>query len=456
MPMMIAAFLLLWTTLPSALAWQECDGGGMCPDHNTCCPTLVPGRASCITGKHENTGKCCTFAGTSGCAEDFDCAVDHGVPFCHNLNRTDLPSRLPRYRPCWLPEEALTRVYGLPVVPQDPEVPHLAYMSTMGALDSSEMVLEQSRVETIVLMVHGSGRNVEDYLCSTNAALPANHQDPSSSKMMALAPWFLSNEDAPGIRLYNSTARPLRWSEYGPIFHTWRYGADADNQVLSDKDVSISSYDVMDRMLEYILEHKEQRFANLKRIVVAGHSAGGQYTQRWALLSSSPSFTYEQFHLRVIVANPRSLCWLDDRRMVNGTLRVPPQAEEECPLYNEWEWGLGPGEFLDTPYKSRAFQTTGVDRIVERYAERDVIYLAGEEDTIPNGECQDKMQGDFRKERSANFFAALPQIYGRPVHKRLVAQGVPHDHSLLFQSPEGQQALFGLQEETPSAFEAVE
>jgi hypothetical protein len=212
----------------------------------------------------------------------------------------------------------------------------------------------------------------------------------------------------------------------------------------------------MDRMLEYILEHKDQRFTNLKRIVVAGHSAGGQYTQRWALLSSSPSFTFEQFHLRVIVANPRSLCWLDDRRMVNGTLRVPLQAEEECPLYNEWEWGLGPGEFLDTPYKSRAFQTTGVDRIVERYAERDVIYLAGEEDTIPNGECQDKMQGDFRKERSANFFAALPQIYGRPVHKRLVAQGVPHDHSLLFQSPEGQQALFGWQEETPSVFEAVE
>lgn len=447
MKMMIKS-LFLAVFLPStAVAWKECDGGGICPDRNTCCPTLTTGVAACITTKHDNSGSCCSLSGKTGCGEGFECSYADGLPFCRKVvNQTDIPDRLPRYQSCTLPDEALTQVHGLPV-PENPDK-EFAYVSTMGAVDTSHPDLKkrQAQVETIVVMVHGSGRNVGDYLCTTNSALPASQRDPATSKMMVIAPWFLTEVD-PLVQLYNRTnaTKPLRWGEFGPIFHTWRYGADSIN--LHQKE-PVSSYAVMDRLLETILQEKASRFPALKNVVLAGHSAGGQYTQRWVLLSSVPDMfddcKSDSIHLRVIVANPRSFCWLDERRMIDGELQLPSEADiEKCPIYNEWQWGLDEGGYLDTPYKTRAVNAVGIPALIERYATRDLVYLAGEEDTIPNGDCQDLLQGAFRRERSANFFASLSQIYDKLIHHRLVVQGVPHDHALMFQSPEGQLALFG-------------
>ena len=51
-----------------------------------------------------------------------------------------------------------------------------------------------------------------------------------------------------------------------------------------------------------------------------------------------------------IVANPRSFCYLDARRIMNtntdgGSLEIPSQESiDECPNYNRWEWGLEDGK----------------------------------------------------------------------------------------------------------------
>jgi hypothetical protein len=151
------------------------------------------------------------------------------------------------------------------------------------------------------------------------------------------------------------------------------------------------------------------------------------------------------------VANPKSFCWLDDRRVFNGTLRKPQEdAIYICHTYNEWEWGFenstesSERDSLDSPYKDKAiFDAGGIQAVVDRYPARDIVYLAGELDILDNGDCEDKMQGPYRRVRSENFFSSLREIYGRPVHHRLVVSGVHHDHCLMFQSPEGRQALFG-------------
>ena len=134
-------------------------------------------------------------------------------------------------------------------------------------------------------------------------------------------------------------------------------------------------------------------------------------------------------------------------------LRVPDaDAIAVCPTYNEWEWGWEAsqanhregGRPLIAPYVDRMIAAAGgVDAIVERYATRDVVYLAGELDVLWNGDCEARMQGDCRLRRSENFFKSLREIYGRQVHRRFVVSGVHHDHCLMFQSPEGRFALFG-------------
>ena len=399
-----------------------------------------------------------TVAGTAGCGEAYECFVDPVTrsPSCLKQqdlnNNTDLPERLPRYHPCTVAKEALTQVYGLPILTFDNETaPQFPYLSTMGALDSNDpdVLARQAQVDSIFVMVHGSGRTVEDYLCSATAALPQSQQDVSSTTMV-LAPWFMAVKDRHDVRLFNRTAdtKTLRWSEFGPIAHTWRYGADAINKELYDRDLSVSSYHILDVLLQdYVLDDASWRFPNLQRIVVAGHSAGGQYVQRWALLTNTRVFTSSNvITTRVVVANPRSFCFLDERRMLpNGTFGAPDAATAaDCDWYDQWEWGLGPGDALDVPYKTQAIQEAGGNAaVVKRYPDRDVVYLAGELDTIPNGDCQDKLQGLFRRVRSEHFFESLRRIFGRPVHHRLVVSGVPHDHSLMFQSPEGQQALWG-------------
>lgn len=404
-----------------------------------------------------------TATTTTGCGSGFECAYLDDVEgsssrrdsyyFCNKTSSGDptFPDQLPRYKLCSLPKEAFTQLHGLPVTFHNATDPQLAYLSTMGALDSANPTDLQHhlRVHTIVIMIHGSGRNVDDYLCTTNAALPPLQQVPTTSSMMVLAPWFVAPEDGP-VTLHNKPhIEPLRWAEEGPIYHTWRYGADAMN-------LPFGAYAAVDALIER-LTTDVVRFPALQRIVVAGHSAGGQYTQRWALLSRHGSRDVirtaddetrspRDVDIRTIVANPKSYCWLDARRYLdNEEYRVPDATTiAKCPEYNEWEWGLSEGNFLPTPYKDQAIHVAGgVAAIVKRYATRDVVYLAGELDVIPNGDCMERLQGHFRRVRSERFYKSLKEIYGHQIHRRLVVMGVHHDHALMFQSPEGYEALFG-------------
>jgi len=355
----------------------------------------------------------------------------------------------------------------------------------------------------------------------------------------------------------------LRWWEEGYLTHTWRFGADAIN-------VSISSFDAMDAFVERLAFDKEQ-FPNLEKIVVTGHSAGGQFAQRWALTSSSPVFstsvsmplstssssgdeeekskdddreenlsptsevnnsnpakatspalrasitsstsssspntttttttqgrpldlkktalasfsstTTSTTSVRVVAANPRCLAFLDGRRYIDGEFRIPDDSfwvdhqdwknSTTCPEYDQWIWGLQDEGPLPTRYRDAAVNTTGgIPEIVRRYADRDVVYLAGSLDTeMFADDCGSVIQGPNRKIRSERFFRSLREIYpdrfpspdnedattrttydedgegritgGGGVHHRVVVPWVNHDHTLLYQSPSGRMALFG-------------
>jgi hypothetical protein len=295
-PPLLVLFLscFLWTTTPvlSRRAWQACSnsesGGavaGICPTGATCCATSTPGVATCISGKIKEElslgggGSCClddddddtnsvlgsnngTFA-TTGCGAGFQCAIANsssssssrssggGTSSYRYCKRTDdeddeNPPRLPRYRLCSLPDKA-RELHGFPVAPyvtnateQQQEAPPLlfAYYSNMGPIDAGtdDDALFVSNtfatVKKVIIVIHGSGRNADDYLCCMNAALPPvlgrthNDADPSNSTILVIAPWFVAEADLPvniTIGATSATGEPLVWNQYGPIEHTW-YG----------------------------------------------------------------------------------------------------------------------------------------------------------------------------------------------------------------------------------------
>jgi hypothetical protein len=173
-------------------------------------------------------------------------------------------------------------------------------------------------------------------------------------------------------------------------------------------------------------------------------------TQRWSLLSNSPA--WETFgNIRAVVANPRSYCYLDARRMNGDMLEVPDLDDVQlCSHYNQWQWGLDQGGNLTCPYKDQALQETPADKMAQRYAMRQVIYLSGEFDTLPAMDrCETSVfQGPNRQERAKNYVKALEGYFGQPVHELHIVPGSPHDHSLMFQSRVGRQAIFGKKEST--------
>ena len=440
-----------------------------------------------------------------------------------------VPEQVPRYSLCRLPRRALQRLWTFPISSQyatpyrhgnatqpervennddddDTNNPFystyaMAYMTSTGQALTNPTV-NYSWVQTLVVTIHGSGRNADDYLCATQAAIPPAQL----ATTLVVAPWFLAPRDNVTAFLPQDDTKNdhshhhhhlLRWYESNPnktwLPHAWRYGANSIHG-------NISSYAVLDALLDWLDDNVKKRFPRLQQVVVTGHSAGGQYTQRWALLSSQrllrnfyhhhptqPSFLplqgKQSWHphtppwsspiaLRVVVANPRSFCYLDPRRYWEATQQwqVPPRDERfACAMYNDWQWGLTTSSnndddysnILPCPYKDRAIQQRTLAHIVQEYRHLPIVYLSGQLDVIPNGQCMDQWQGMNRRTRSRRFYQYLNHVvyndtttttttrydndYDQPplIHARLEVPHVHHDHSLLYTSVQGRVALFG-------------
>ena len=130
--------------------------------------------------------------------------------------------------------------------------------------------------------------------------------------ILIVAPDFNYKNDAgvlPTDAFWNST-KP--WGD-------WRVGAESDpeccgNGFGSHSRRTISSFEILDHMLRILTD--KSLYPKLDKISYVGHSAGGQMVQRYAIMSQlaehwdlDPSVDVE-----VIVDNPSSYTYLDDRR----------------------------------------------------------------------------------------------------------------------------------------------
>jgi len=324
---------------------------------------------------------------------------------------------------------------------------------------------------------------------------------------LVISPWFLAPQDGNPNNSPNPSSRDstlsaehqslpfLQWDDDHPIAHTFRYGAESLPNEHSE--YTVSSFAAMDVLLETLCDRK--RFPNLDKVIVTGHSAGGQFVQRWGVSSDSWCFG-DGSHLsggtfptiKLVPANPRSYAYLDGRRYlpleddipsegdkkdpsmfhqmsennneeddVTLKFRFPnPSEKKSCSEYNSYEWGLEQNPLIPAPYiisNTRKLINDSHDKdvkaVFQRYASRDVVYLSGERDTEVLGPqiCEDDgYQGPTRRERSERFYASLQALWEevnvngdeRQVHDRILVENVGHDHALMFQSEEGLRGLF--------------
>lgn len=315
------------------------------------------------------------------------------------------------------PKEASRHTTGLHIVPGRLAIDRngiagIALYESTGALDA-----QQASIRTAVVIVHGHLRNAHTYFESGLRAIARSHRE---EQVFLIAPQFPAQQDVQRNAL---AADILRWTP-----QSWMAGGGAL------APAGLSSFDVFDAIIDKL--NDRSRFPNLKEIVIAGHSGGGQVVQRYAVLRHPPGAgERDSVPVRFVVANPSSYAYFD-------AWRPEHVNSADCPAYNTWKYGLD-----DLPsYASSKDAST----LLHRYTQQDVTYLLGENDTDPNHPALDKScgaqaQGPFRLARGLSYYSHLveqqPDVINR--QRLLIVPGVGHSADGVFNSDVGQKALFG-------------
>jgi pimeloyl-ACP methyl ester carboxylesterase len=253
-----------------------------------------------------------------------------------------------------------------------------------------------------LIMVHGQGRDADGYFRTAAAAafLAGGLED-----TLVIAPRFASNDS----RCRDALApNELNWTCFGA--ESWRNGAEAI------RNASITSFDVMDEIVRRVA--RAEIFPNLKAIVVAGHSAGGQFVGRYGMANQA----HDRVNRRItyVVANPSSYTYLDN-------LRPTSSADRDCTGYDTWPYGL--------QKRSGYSAKLADDQLKKQLAARPVTYLVGELDILPlygfDSSCSAMAQGPTRLARGLAFGKYVNENHGAQ-HKTLVVPACGHSARCMF------------------------
>jgi hypothetical protein len=301
---------------------------------------------------------------------------------------------------------------------------------------SYSLDLPNTQVMRAIVDVHGLFRNADvafnTMVASATFAEVHGFAPGALQNTIIIAPQFPNQEDDRPDDFHH-------WTDSG-----WVHGDAAVGSPLS-------SYAVMDEIVARL--NVPGRFPNLKKIIIAGHSAGGQYTHRYAAANFMDG-AFSPVPMRYVVANPSSYLYLNRARphtdgsagfgvpygfnCGGGLLSPLCTGFSNAPLcpssFNDWHYGL---EEMP-PYP----RSMGAETLRQRMVARHVILLLGTLDNDPNHaqldrSCQGRLQGPHRLARGLNQMAFMNQFF--PGHHTALFEvdGAGHDSQAMFVAPPG-------------------
>ena len=281
-------------------------------------------------------------------------------------------------------------------------------------------------VTRALIMVHGTGRNADHYfLTAMSAAFLAGALDDT----LVIAPHMIDASD-------HAEPNEIAWQT------SWRTGGP------SQADASLSSFDFVDAILRKLA--KKSVFPNLQQIVVTGHSAGGQFANRYAM--SNKIHGTLGVPVTYVVANPSSYAWpsavrplpqddadpaaaKDGWNLTPSANPLPPHTKftfgpfdaTKAPNYNNWPAGLE----NRTGYTAQM----STDQLKKQLVERPTTFLLGQVDTLPLGGFDSSAtamaQGPTRRARGEAFVKYVNEELGAK-HKIVIVPECGHNDRCMF------------------------
>ena len=277
-----------------------------------------------------------------------------------------------------------------------------------------------------LIMVHGAGRNADHYFeTSTAAGFLAG----ALNNTIIIAPHFIAGDD-------KAAPNEIMWPERGD---NWRSGGP------SPTNPTITSFDFLDELVRKLAD--KRMFPNLTKIVLAGHSAGGQVATRYEMVNkvhTTPGVT-----MTYVVANPSSYAWPSSVRPLPSGGADPATADKEAlgadgekvhtnftfgPFeaakaanYNKWPAGL----------ENRTGYAAGMsdDQLKKQLIERPTTYLLGQVDVLPLGGFDSSptamAQGPTRRARGEAFFKYVNETLGAK-HNAIIIPECGHNDRCIF------------------------
>jgi pimeloyl-ACP methyl ester carboxylesterase len=272
-----------------------------------------------------------------------------------------------------------------------------------------------------VIVVHGGSAGAAGHF---RAGLEAARLAGALEDTLILAPRIPSNDNY--VCMDAIAEQEINWGCQAN--NGWPAGGTARG------DPAVTSYDVADALLVQLA--RKTVFPNLQAIVVAGHSAGGQYVVRYAMANQ----VHETLGVRVqyVVSNPAHYAYPDPVRADETGMDVPADVSRRgCKIYDDWPYGLQDR----VGYSARLPEKT----LGTQLASRPVTYLLGEQDTLTSGgldtTCAAMAQGPNRLRRGQAFAAHMNRTY-RAGHAVVVVPGCGHNARCMFTAPGALPVLF--------------
>jgi pimeloyl-ACP methyl ester carboxylesterase len=292
---------------------------------------------------------------------------------------------------------------------------------------SHPLAQPNATVTRALIMVHGAGRNADHYF---ETAMAAAFLAGALENTVVIAPRFIAGRDS-------AKANEVLWGEGR---ENWRSGGVAASHP------ALTSFDFLDELVRRLAD--KTVFPNLGRIVVAGHSAGGQVVTRYAMANrvhDTPGVA-----LSYVVANPSSYAWPvamrplitgdadttdaykealgRDGEQVHTDFTFGPFDSSRAPRYDDWPSGLGN---RTTGYTAG----TSDEQLRTQLVERPTTYLLGQVDVLPLGGFDSSpnamAQGPTRRARGEAFLKYVNEVMGAK-HKAIIVAECGHNDRCVY------------------------